>query len=187
MTANKNINDDTVITATRNWVEQIIIGLEFCPFAKREFLNNRVCFQVSCAQNLEDCLHTLIYECQRLDNNPDIETTLLIFPDGMQIFDDFLDLTELANALLTDSGYEGIYQLAHFHPDYCFEGSDDSDPANYTNRSPWPTLHLIREASLEKVLEHYPEPEKIPEKNIERAREMGINKLKALLGECSGK
>jgi len=188
MTAcNSTSLDDKIILATRCWVEQVIIDMNFCPFAKQVFLDERIHFQVDNCNDLESCLQSVISECQQLDNNNDIETTLLIFTHAFQVFDDFIEVIEIANALLCDMGYEGIYQLAHFHPDYCFEGNDDSDPANYTNRSPWPTLHLIREASLEKALEHYPEPEKIPERNIKRAGEMGINKLRALLNECSGK
>ena len=188
MTVRKSTaSENEIISTTRCWVEQVIIGMNFCPFAKQVFLNERIHFQTENSKGIESCLQSLISECRRLDENENIETTLLVFSQTFQHFDDFLDLIEIANALLCDMGYEGVYQLAHFHPDYCFEGSDDSDPANYTNRSPWPTLHLIREASIEKVLKHFPEPEKIPERNVEYARELGINKFKALLNSCSKK
>jgi len=186
MTVNTSTDDSSnIINATRCWVEQVIIGQNFCPFAKREFISNRIHFQLSHAQDHEACLHDLINECLRLDQDADIETTLLTFACCMTDFDDFLDLIALANALLQDQGYEGTYQLAHFHPDYCFADSDNDDPANYTNRSPWPTLHLIREASLEKVLKNYPHPEQIPENNISRARETGLEKMRAMLSACS--
>ncbi len=90
----------------------------------------------------------------------------------------------IANALIEKQGYEGIYQLASFHPDYCFEGVEQDDASNYTNRSPYPMLHLIREASLEKVLAHYPDPEKIPVRNIAYTQEMGQASLQHLLDSC---
>ena len=87
----------------------------------------------------------------------------------------------MANSLMSQGGYAGIYQLASFHPDYCFEGEDKNDPANYTNRSPYPILHILRESSIEAVLKRYPEPESIPENNIAKARELGSSFLQALL------
>ncbi|MDH5711889.1 MAG: DUF1415 domain-containing protein, partial [Gammaproteobacteria bacterium] len=112
------------------------------------------------------------------------ETTLLVFAEGFKDFGDYLDLVELAQDLLADQGYEGIYQIASFHPDYCFADAELDDAANYTNRSPYPMLHLIREASMEKALAHYPEPEKIPERNVEYARELGLEEMQRQLEAC---
>ena len=178
-------DSDTIIQHTQNWMQTVIVGLNFCPFAKRELERDRVHFQVSNAQDLEECLHQLIKECQRLDAHPEIETSLLIFAKGFSKFNHYLDLVELANALLAEQGYEGIYQLASFHPDYCFEGESEMDAANYTNRSPYPMLHLIREASLEKVLDNYPDPDSIPARNIALARRQGLNEMKDMLEQCS--
>jgi hypothetical protein len=161
-----------------------VIGHNFCPFAKAALDAGRVYFAVSHASTLEPALQALIDECLRLDHDATIETTLVIYPDAFAAFDDFLDLIELANRLLDMQGYEGTYQLAHFHPDYCFEGSDSNDPANYTNRSPWPTLHIIREASLEKAVANHPNPEDIPQRNIRVAQQLGIDTLKAELERC---
>ena len=109
-----------------------------------------------------------------------IDTDFYIYSD----FDDFLDLVAIADDLLIAQAYEGVYQLASFHPDYCFAEASPDDAANYTNRSPYPILHLIREASIEQVLNHYPEPENIPLRNIALTRELGSNYLQALLNAC---
>jgi hypothetical protein len=133
---------------------------------------------------MEMCLENLIDECARLDENENIETTLLIYPKAFANFDEYLDFVEIAERLLEVEDYEGIYQLASFHPNYCFEGSNENDAANYTNRSPYPMLHLLREESLEKALETYPNPENIPENNIKLTRELGLQKLKETLAAC---
>jgi len=133
---------------------------------------------------LDICLEALVEEMALLDSDTAIETSLLIFTQSVIEFDSFLDCIELANALLIEQGYEGVYQLASFHPDYCFEGEQDNDPANFTNRSPYPMLHLIREASIERALQHYPDPESIPERNIELARSKGLATMRLLLESC---
>lgn len=173
-----------VIQHTKNWVEQVIVKLNFCPFAKPVVDNDGIRYQEIDASDLEEALHCLIEQCQYLDEHKDIETALLVYPNGFEEFEDFLDLVDLANQLMEAQDYEGVYQLANFHPDYCFEGELPSDPANYTNRSPYPMLHLIREASLEKALTSYPNPEEIPERNIKLAREMGLPAMQHALEAC---
>ncbi|ODN42931.1 DUF1415 domain-containing protein [Piscirickettsia litoralis] len=177
-------NSDHLITATQNWLEQVIIGHNFCPFAVREFKRNSIRYLVNTDKKIAAMLETLVLECKYLDTHPQTETTLVIFSTGVSQFERFLDLLDLANALLIKQGYEGIYQLASFHPDYCFADADLDDPANYTNRSPYPTLHLIREASLERVLEKVAAPAAIPERNISHARELGLNAMQLMLKNC---
>ncbi len=169
---------------TQEWVKSVIVGLNFCPFARREVEKKSINYRVVESGTLENYLETLIVECVNLDQNEEVETALLIFPDRLDDFEDFLDFYDLADALLLDQGYEGIYQLASFHPDYCFAESEEGDAANYTNRSPYPTLHLIREASIERVLENVANPKEIPAENIERARALGTDKMAALLKAC---
>lgn len=183
-TASKAATDQQVIAQTRHWVESVIVALNFCPFAKRELDRDTVYFAVLREAALEDTLHRLIDECVRLDKQREIETSLLILPQGFESFDAFLYLLELANALLAEQGYEGTYQLASFHPDYCFADTPVADAANYTNRSPWPLLHLIREASIERALIHYPQAEEIPERNMALAREKGEAGMQDLLAAC---
>jgi hypothetical protein len=166
-----------VIQHTQDWLEGVIIKHNFCPFAKKEHLNKSIRYVLNETSNTEDTLHCLVDEFLFLDQHPEIETTLLIIPEGFERFDDFLDLVEISNALLEERRYRGVYQLAHFHPDYCFQGSDNNDPANYTNRSPYPTLHLLRENSLEHAIANHPDPEGIPDRNIAYAQELGLEQL----------
>lgn len=127
---------------------------------------------------------TLQDELVLLNNDRSIETTLLIHPCVLQDFNDYNEFLDLAEALLIKMNLEGIYQLASFHPDYQFAGTQADDVENYTNRAPYPILHLIREASLSRSIEHYPDVKQIPKRNIELMRELGEDKLKALLQAC---
>jgi len=170
-----------IIKQTEKWLSSFIINYTICPFAKREHDQARIHYAIVESTSLEHCLESVISECQRLNSEANIETSLIIFPNTFSDFDDYLDFLNLAESLLIDLRYEGIYQLASFHPNYCFEGEADSDPANYTNRSPYPMLHLIREHSLEKALASYPHPEKIPERNIVLTRQLGLEKLQTIL------
>ena len=174
---------DKIIQQTQQWLTSFIIHYAICPFAKREHERESIFYAVEKSDSIEQCLTTLISECQRLDSQPEIETTLLIFPEQYPLFDDYLDFLILAETLLIEQGYEGIYQLASFHPLYCFEGEDATDSANYTNRSPYPMLHLIREASLEQALQSYPNPELIPENNIKLTRKIGSEKIQSILNQ----
>jgi hypothetical protein len=115
-----------------------------------------------------------------------VETTLLVLTEGLEDFDDYLDLLEIAEALLADRGYEGTFQLASFHPDYVFADAEPDDPANFTNRSPYPMWHLLREAGLERALEHHPDPEGIPARNVEAMRELGHEALSEALAKLRG-
>ena len=176
--------DQPLITATQTWLKTIIIDYSLCPFAKRELDRGSIYFSVNHETDIERCLLDLLSEFERLNTDDGIETSLLIYAEAFKDFDDYLDFLELAEAVLSDQNYEGIYQLASFHPDYRFEGAPKDDPANYTNRSPYPMIHILRETSLEKAIDSYPNPEQIPERNIELMRELGIAKVQSLLAAC---
>ena len=163
-----------LIEQTQQWIETIVVGLNFCPFAKREIRKNAVRYVLTESSEIADVLTQLMDECAFLDNNPDTETTLIILPTGFDDFMDYLDLTELAENLLTEQDYEGVYQVASFHPDYCFADADSDDAANYTNRSPYPMLHLLREASLDTAIDNFPDIDSIPDTNMQKARSLGI-------------
>ncbi|PID47484.1 MAG: hypothetical protein CSB47_00440 [Proteobacteria bacterium] len=179
-----NTPHDTLIQESQKWLEDVVIKHNFCPFAKRELLKNRIHFEVIPSQSIEACLEAVILGCEYLDKHADIETSLLILPNGFRDFDHYLDLLEYADRLLAAQNYEGTYQIASFHPDYCFDDTASDDPVNYTNRSPYPILHLLREASIEKALKHVSNPEAIPETNIKTAQRLGIDVLKKQLEEC---
>ena len=174
----------TVIRHTKKWLSTVVIAHGLCPFAKQEFDNGRIHYAVIETESLEAQLEQLVLECQALDNDPARETSLLIFPRALSDFQDYLDLLELATALLKAQDYEGIYQLASFHPDYRFEGVGPDDPANYTNRSPYPMLHILRETSVEQALKNYPNPEKIPERNVQLTQGLGLQIMEELLAGC---
>jgi len=173
-----------IIKQTEAWLTSFIINYNICPFAKREHDHASIRYSVFEQSQIEQCLEFVIKECQILDSETAIETTLLIFPNTFKCFDNYLDFLSLAESLLIDLHYQGVYQLASFHPDYCFDGESASDPANFTNRSPYPMLHLIRESSLEHALTSYPHPEKIPERNINLTRQLGLEKLQSILQKC---
>jgi uncharacterized protein len=177
-------NKDQQLIATQTWLKTIIIAYNICPFAKRELERGSIRFTINNDTVIESCLMNLMLECDRLNTDSSIETTLLIYDSAFTTFDDYLDFLELAETLLIEQGYEGVYQLASFHPDYCFEGAKQDDPANYTNRSPYPMLHLLRETSIEWAVADYPHPENIPHRNIELTRELGLAKMQALLAAC---
>lgn len=176
-----------IIKHCQQWVLELIVGLNFCPFAKSVVVNDSVRYQLVNDRDIATCLMALSDEMNRLMADETIETTLMIFPVGFESFESYLDLLDIANELLIDEGHEGTFQLASFHPDYCFDGQPYDDAANYTNRSPYPILHIIREASLEKALVGVSNPEDIPNRNIELAREKGLAKMQALLESCLSK
>lgn len=180
----KILPDQDAKAITQAWLKSVIIEYSICPFAKRELERGSIYFSVNHDTVIEQCLLHLMDECDRLDTEPGIETTLLIYTGAFAEFDDYLDFIEIAESLLTEQGYEGTYQLASFHPDYCFQGSDPDDAANFTNRSPYPMLHLLRESSIEQAVANHPDPENIPQHNIELARKLGLAKMRTLLAAC---
>ena len=178
------MNTSIVISETKRWLENVVVELNFCPFAQREMEKETVRYIVDKSDSMRFRLETLVKECQFLDSNADIETSLVIFPAGLESFEHYLDFYYFAEDLLAEEGYEGVYQIASFHPDYLFADATQDDPANYTNRSPYPMLHLLRENSLEKAISRYPNPEQIPERNCTLDRELGLPKMKSKLSHC---
>lgn len=178
------MNQSDIISATRHWVDTVVVGLNFCPFAKRELVKGSVRFTVCEATNEEELLQCLQQELQRLDDEPDLETSLLIHPHALGDFMLYNEFLEEANGLLAVLERDGVYQIASFHPHYQFAGTGPDDAENYTNRSPYPMLHLLREASLEVAIDHYPNVDDIPDRNIELTQKLGAQKMRALLASC---
>ncbi|WP_240615575.1 DUF1415 domain-containing protein [Alteromonas facilis] len=182
---------EVAIAATQYWLEKVVIGENFCPFAKREYERKRIHFQLCTNDSFDEQVVAVLKECQRLLDNSEIETTLIIYaPPSEELsagnhcigdFNDFLGVAEHAQALMSEAGLDGELQLATFHPDYCFAGEHQESASNYTNRSPFPILHLIREASIERALKTYKDPESIPDINIARAEALGVEHFTALL------
>ncbi len=180
------MTQETIIQQTINWIQSVVIGCNFCPFAAKALLKKSVRYAVLPSANNKGVLEKLIQEMYHLDGDEDIETTFIILPENFGDFNAYLSLVEMAEKLMEQEDYEGIYQLASFHPQYCFAGEDINDAANYTNRSPYPMLHILREDSITEALEHFPNPEGIPEKNIAFARSKGLAYMHLLLTACMG-
>lgn len=178
------LGNDAPITQTKKWLSTVVIGQNFCPFAKREYDTGRIHYAVIETADLSEQLEQIILHCAALDAELARETSLLIFPTTLGDFEDYLDLLDVATALLEKQGYEGVYQLASFHPDYCFTEITANDPSHYTNRSPYPMIHILREASVEAALAKYPNPEMIPARNIRVAQDMGLEAMQGLLAAC---
>jgi len=174
-TINPHIDDDAIVAATRNWLERAVIGLNLCPFAKSVYVKEQVRYVVSNATAPEQLLETLMDELQHLsDTSPEqVDTTLLIHPFVLTDFEDYNEFLDVADAALEDMQLEGELQVASFHPDYQFAETDRNDIANYTNRAPYPTLHLLREDSIARAVESFPQAEAIFEKNIETMEALG--------------
>jgi hypothetical protein len=154
----------------QQWLEDVVIGLNLCPFAAKPNRNKQIKIFVSEATTEEVLLEDVLQELMNLDSKTaeELETTLVTIPNMLQDFMDYNFFLDWVDALIKQQEWEGIYQIATFHPDYCFGGAEPEDDENLTNRSPYPVLHLIREESMEKVLKHYPNPEAIPDTNIAR-------------------
>jgi len=178
------MSDNAVVTVTRAWVKSVVVGLNLCPFAKREIATGRVRFAVAAATSEESLLAEMQAELELLDKDNSVETTLLIHPHTLQKFSDYNQFLQQAEDLLRRNGFDGIYQIASFHPDYQFSGTNIDDAENYTNRSPFPMLHILREASIETALDTYPDADQIPQRNIQRLQKLGNAKMQTLLKSC---
>ena len=178
------LREQDIIEQTKKWIIDVVIGCNFCPFAATVVKDQSVFFKVEQSEDIEVCLQSFFDEVERLDDQTNIDTAFIIFPNSFEQFDDYLDLVSLAEKLLLKNDYEGIYQLASFHPLYQFANSDENDAANYTNRSLYPMLHLLREESIDKALDHYKNPDNIPERNIDYTRAKGLEYMKMLREAC---
>jgi hypothetical protein len=173
-----------VIEQTKRWITDVVVGCNFCPFAANVIKQQTIFYQLENSTDAAICITALLQEAVRLDDESSIETIILIFPQSFANFDDYLDMVADAEDMLIAEGYEGIYQLASFHPLYRFADAPEKDAANYTNRSVYPMLHLLRESSIDKALENYKDPESIPGTNIDFARNKGLVYMKMLRDAC---
>ena len=177
-----SIDDQAIIAATREWVEKAVIGLNLCPFAKAVYVKDQIRYVVSTARNHDALLRDLSAELEHLAMaRPDaIDTTLLIHPYALTDFLDYNAFLDVADAALEALNLDGQLQVASFHPDYQFDGTAPDDIENYTNRSPYPTLHLLREDSVERAVAAFPEAADIFETNMRTLRKLGLRGWQAL-------
>ena len=174
------MDTDVVIAETRHWVDTFVIGLNLCPFARREVDRNRLRILVSEADSALALASVLEQELDAIRDDEAIGTTLIVHPNALADFGAYLDFLEVADQLLVETELEGDIQIASFHPDYQFAGTGPGDLSNYTNRSPYPMLHLIREADVEQAALRHPDVEGIPERNIALMNELGLEKLNTM-------
>jgi hypothetical protein len=176
------VSNEEAIAATKLWLERAVIGLNLCPFAKGVHVKNQVRYVVSAAQTPEDLLRDVLAEFEVLaEASPaEIDTILLIHPHVLTDFLDYNDFLEVVDAALEDVDLDGVLQVASMHPQYQFADTELDDITNYTNRSPYPTLHLLREDSIDQAVAAFPEAEQIFEKNIETMRKLGHEGWNAL-------
>ncbi|MFW5968893.1 MAG: DUF1415 domain-containing protein [Persicimonas sp.] len=167
---------------TRKWLEEAVIGLNLCPFARSVVEDDAVRIAVNGATSFDAAIDAALDEVDRLlEASPDdIATTLIVTPDALGDFDDFLDAVAVLEELLRRAHADEIVQLAHFHPDYRFEGTEPDALENYTNRAPYPTIQLLRVAQVAEAIDSHPDPESIPDDNIERLEAMGREAVEAL-------
>lgn len=177
-------NSKHIRTQTQQWLEDVVITLGFCPFAKQELVNDRIRFSVTDAQDEGDLLQALETECRYLQDHPETATALLIHPHALAEFDDYNQFLLLADNLLVMLKLDGIFQIASFHPDYRFADTTKDAAENYTNRSPYPMLHLLRENDVEQAIVHYPDVDEIPQRNITKTRKLGAAVMQQLLDHC---
>lgn len=175
-TTDRSFPEDIVIADTVRWLEKAVIGLNLCPFAKSVHVKGQIHYVVSQATDAEGVAMDLHRELEALaEISPEKrDTTLLILPQALQDFLDFNDFLEIADAMVEELDLGGILQVASFHPLFQFEGTDVDDVTNCTNRAPYPTLHLLREDSIDKAVEAFPEAEMIYERNMKVLEDMGI-------------
>ncbi|GAB3097351.1 DUF1415 domain-containing protein [Lysobacter terrae] len=177
------MSDHDPIADTRRWLERVVIGLNLCPFAKAVYVKQQVRFVLSEApdtQALAELLHAELLWLHAADPEQ-TDTTLIVHPHVLQDFFEYNDFLDIADALVAELGLEGEIQVASFHPDYQFAGTAYDDVGNCTNRSPWPTLHLLREASVERAVAAFPDPDAIVERNIATLEALGQQGWERLL------
>ncbi|MEM9385684.1 MAG: DUF1415 domain-containing protein [Pseudomonadota bacterium] len=178
------MEDETVECATRRWLERFVVGMGLCPFAASPLAQDRVRFVVSAASEEGALLVALQEEIAFLDRQPAIDTTLLIHPAVLQDFLAYNDFLDLADALLVDCDRDGVYQVASFHPSYQFAGTAPDAAENYTNRSPYPMLHLLREESVGRAVASGIDTNDVPVRNIQQMNKLGEKELARLLDAC---
>ncbi len=175
MTDTRPDSHDDILAATRHWLARAVIGLNLCPFAKSVYVKEQVRYAISEATTLEDALADLETELRALEaaDPQQVDTTLVIYPRAFADFVDYNDALFFADRLVRQLRLDGVLQIASFHPEYRFEGSEADDIENYTNRAPYPILHLLREDSIARAVDAFPDTSAIYEKNQETLRRLG--------------
>jgi hypothetical protein len=186
------MDEKRILAETQHWIDAVVVGLELCPFAKQSIDSGRLRIQISAATHRCELLELLVSELAILkgkglressaNNSQTLDSSLLVHPNVLRDFLEFNDFLDVANAALVGESLDGEIQIASFHPDYRFEGTEPEAIGNYTNRSPYPMLHLIREESVSRAISAHNDPEGIPARNVARLEALGEDAMRKLLG-----
>ncbi|MFT4635291.1 MAG: hypothetical protein ACI9OI_001083 [Chitinophagales bacterium] len=184
---NPKVNPNSIEIERRveNWLTSIVINLNLCPFAQREYRNNSIRFKTSFAELEEEIVRDLVVELSLLNKHQELQTTLLILPSALSEFEYFNDFLGFADSLLEEMKLDGVFQFASFHPEYRFAGTSEDDAENFTNRAPYPMLHILRESSLDWAVDEHPDTDQIPLDNIALMNKLGVDHMRKMLLECS--
>lgn len=177
------MTNERIVAQTKKWIVDVVVGCNFCPFASREVKRNSIVFEVIKGDK-DIVLKSLSTAFTTMNAQADIETLFLVLPQNFVRFADYLKLVKAVDVQINKEGYDGVYQVASFHPAYVFAGSRINDPANYTNRSPYPMLQILREESVSRVTDRYPDTKQIPAVNIAFARQKGLAFMQRLRAAC---
>jgi hypothetical protein len=176
--------EDDVTASVARWLERVVVGLNLCPFAGKALLDQQVRLLPSIAETPEQLLRDLEQELIFLGDNDNWETSLLIHPQVLTDFYDYNQFLDLADGLVQQMDLEGVFQIASFHPHYQFADTEPDDAENYSSRSPYPLLHILRESSIDRAVADYPDVDEIPARNIARLNELGSPELQNLWRSC---
>jgi len=179
------VKGSDVESQVENWLTSIVIELNLCPFAQREYRKNSIRIKASAAAVVQEVVRDLIVELSLLNKHDDIETTLLALPNALADFYDFNDFLSFADQLIGEMNFDGVFQIASFHPDYQFSNTEKHDAENFTNRSPYPILHILRESSLDRAVKQHPDTSQIPVDNIVMMNKLGGEYMLNLLMACT--
>jgi len=182
-----NDEDHQAITRTRNWVEKFVIKHNFCPFAGKPMLQDKIRITTSDVSNEKDIIDDLVIELTKIKDTAasELETTLLVMTNCLDKFEDYNQFLDVVDAILEEMELIGEIQVASFHPRYQFADLTVDDVRNYTNRSPYPMFHLIREDSVEKARESYPDVDEIPDRNMELLETLGLETVTQTLKDIN--
>ena len=178
------MQEQQIIDVTRRWVERFVVAMNLCPFARRELERGCLRFSVTDAGDELQLLQVLQDELDLMNADSDIETTLLIHPSVLQNFGDYNQFLGDCEQLLRALDLEGVFQIASFHPQYQFAGSEPGDAENFSNRSPYPMLHILRESSVASAVDSYPDVDQVPQRNIAYLNDQGAEQLTSLWRSC---
>ncbi len=183
VSAVSEITNERAIARVRAWIERFVVDLNLCPFA-RPVVSTDALRIVACESASPEAIATLLiteFDLLSQSSESDIATSVLVFPEGLEDFDDYLGFLDDAQTLLEELGLGGEIQIASFHPDYRFEGEPVDAVSHFTNRAPYPLIHLLRETLVTNALDAYPNPERIPERNIQTLERLGLAGIESLL------